>query len=56
MFNFLANTEEREIYLIISISKQCMESQKFPSTYTATLGILDDVDNSKLQHLELCHC
>ena len=47
MFNFLAITEEREIYLIISISKQCMKSCKFPSTYTIISGLLDDVKNSK---------
>ena len=49
-FNFLAITEEREIYLIISISKQCMDSCKFPSTYTIISGLfgpLDDVNNSK---------
>ena len=46
-FNFLAITEEREIYLIISISKQCMESCQFPSTYTIISGLLDDVNNSK---------
>ena len=46
-FNFLAITEEREIYLITLISKQCMESYQFPSTYTAISGLLDDVDNSK---------
>ena len=40
-------TEEREIYLIILISKQCMENYQFPSTYTAISGLLDDVDNSK---------
>ena len=44
-FNFLAITEEREIYLIISISKQRMESCQFPSTYTAIFGLLDDVNN-----------
>ena len=43
-FNFLAITEEREIYLIISISKQCMESCKFPSAYTIISGLLDDVN------------
>ena len=42
--NFLAITEEREIYLIISISKQCMESCKFPSAYTIISGLLDDVN------------
>ena len=46
-FNFLAITDEREIYLIISISKQCMESCKFPSTYTIISGLLDDVNNSE---------
>ena len=46
-FNFLAITEEGEIYLIILISKQCMESCKFPSTYTIISGLLDDVNNSK---------
>ena len=45
--NCLAITEEREIYLIILISKQCMENYQFPSTYTAISGLLDDVDNSK---------
>ena len=55
-FNFLAITEEREIYLIISISKQCMESHQFPSTYTVISGLLNNVDNSKLQNFELCHC
>ena len=39
--------KKREIYLIILISKQCMESYQFPSTYTAISGLLDDVDNSK---------
>ena len=46
-FNCLAITEETEIYLIILISKQCMENYQFPSTYTAISGLLDDVDNSK---------
>ena len=54
-FNFLAITEEREIYLIITNSIQCMESYKFPSTYTIISGLLDDVNNSKQQHFELCH-
>ena len=53
-FNFLAITEEREIYLII-ISKQCMESYQFPSTYTAISGLLDDVDNTKQWNFELWH-
>ena len=47
IFNCLAITEEREMYLIILISKQCMENYQFPSTYTAISGLLDDVDNSK---------
>ena len=53
--NFLAITEEREMYLIISISKHCKESYQFHSTYTVISGLLDDVDNSKLQNFELCH-
>ena len=50
-FNFLAITEEKEIHLIISISKQCMESYKFHSTYAVICGLLDDVDYSKRQNL-----
>ena len=33
-----------------------MESCQFPSTCTVISGLLDDVDNSKLQIFELCHC
>ena len=46
MFNFLAITEEREIYMKISISKQCMESYQFPSTYTVISGLLNDVPST----------
>ena len=42
-------------YLIIKISKQCMESYQFPSTYTIISGLFDDVDNSKRQNFELGH-
>ena len=54
-FNSFAITEELEIYLIISISKQCMESCKFPSTYTIISGLLDDVNNSEQHNFQLCH-
>ena len=37
-FNFLAVTEEREVHLITSISKQCMESCQFPSAHTVISG------------------
>ena len=38
------------------MSKQCMESCKFPSTYTIISGLLDDVNNSKEQKkIEFCH-
>ena len=47
LISLQAITEEREIYSIISISKQCMESCKFPSTYTVISGLLGDVNNSK---------
>ena len=49
-FNFLAITEEREIYLIISISKECMESYQFPYTYTVISGfwMLKITQNNKI--------
>ena len=52
-FNFLAITEEKEIYLIISISKQCMEICPFTTTYTVISELFDDVHNSILQNFEL---
>ena len=33
------------MYVTISVSKQCMESYKFPYTYTVISGLLDDEDN-----------
>ena len=48
--------KEKCIYLIISISKQCMESCQFSFTYTVISGLLVYVDSSKRQNLELCHC
>ena len=47
--------KKEKIYLIILISKQCMENYKFPTTYTAISGLLDDVDNSKQWNFELWH-
>ena len=51
--NFLPITEERKIYLITSISKQCMESYQFPSNNTVISVLLNDVNNSKRQNLDL---
>ena len=56
-FNFLAITDEREIYLAIPISRQCIVGYQFPYTYTVIFVLLDNVHNWKLkwQDFELCH-
>ena len=41
---------------LVSISKQCMESCQFHSTYTVIFGLFDDGDISNQQNFELCHC
>ena len=38
------------------ISKRCMESYQFPSTYSVISRLLCVVYNSKGQIFELCHC
>ena len=47
---------KRNILDHINIPKVHEEFPISPSTYTLIYGLFDDLDNSKQQNFELCHC